>query len=277
VTSTSRPQPDATSVDPDDELRRLRARVDELERAVGVERETSAELRAIDDVRNTFLAAVSHDLRTPLAAIMGLARTLERRELGEDDARDLAARIGANARRLDRMVTDLLDLDRLATGVVEWSPHPTDVAELVARIVADSDVLDGREVHVETSEARAQVDATQVERIVENLLANAVRHTPPEAGIWVSVRPENGGALIAVEDDGPGVPADQRRAVFEPFRRAGADHAASVGVGLAVVARFAELHGGRAWVEEREGGGASFRVWFPERQGGGLRPPEPPD
>jgi signal transduction histidine kinase len=228
-------------------------------------------------VRNAFLAAVSHDLRTPLAAIMGLARTLERRELGEDDAKDLAARIGTNARRLDRMVTDLLDLDRLATGAVESLPQRTDVADLVERIVADSDVLDGREVQVETSEALAQVDAAQVERIVENLLANAVRHTPPEARIWVSVRPHDGGALVVVEDDGPGVPADERRAVFEPFRRAGADHAASVGVGLAVVARFAELHGGRAWVQERDGGGASFRVWFPERQGGGVAPPEPPD
>jgi signal transduction histidine kinase len=91
------------------------------------------------------------------------------------------------------------------------------------------------------------------------------------------VRSDDGGALVAVEDDGPGVPAEDRRAVFEPFRRVGADHAASVGVGLAVVARFAALHGGRAWVQEREGGGASFRVWFPERQGGGVAPPEPPD
>jgi two-component system sensor histidine kinase KdpD len=276
VTSPSGPRPDAPSVDLDDDLRRLRARVDELELAIRAERQTVAELRAIDEVRNAFLAAVSHDLRTPLAAIMGLARTLERRELDEDDARDLAARIGANARRLDRMVSDLLDLDRLATGVVESSPHRSDLAEMVARIVANSDVLDGREVAVETSEALAQLDAAQVERIVENLLANAVRHTPPEALIWVSVRPEDGGALLAVEDDGPGVPDDQRAAIFEPFRRAGADHAASVGVGLAVVARFAELHGGRAWVQERVGGGASFRVWFPERTGGNDPPPEPP-
>jgi two-component system sensor histidine kinase KdpD len=276
VTSPSGPRPDAPSVDLDDDLRRLRARVDELELAIRAERQTVAELRAIDEVRNAFLAAVSHDLRTPLAAIMGLARTLERRELHEDDARDLAARIGANARRLDRMVSDLLDLDRLATGVVESSPHRSDLAEMVARIVANSDVLDGREVAVETSEALAQLDAAQVERIVENLLANAVRHTPPEARIWVSVRPEDGGALLAVEDDGPGVPDDQRAAIFEPFRRAGADHAASVGVGLAVVARFAELHGGRAWVQERVGGGASFRVWFPERTGGSDPPPEPP-
>jgi two-component system sensor histidine kinase KdpD len=277
VTSPSRRQQDETPADLDDELRRLRTRVDELERAVVAERETAAELRAIDDVRNAFLAAVSHDLRTPLAAIMGLARTLERREVGEDDAKDLAARIGVNARRLDRMVTDLLDLDRLSTGAVESSPHRVDLAELVAGIVAASDVLDGREVQVQTREALAQVDKTQVERIVENLLANAVRHTPPESRIWVWVRPEEGGALLAVEDDGPGVPVDQRGAVFEPFRRAGADHAASVGVGLAVVARFAGLHGGRAWVEEREGGGASFRVWFPERQGGGAAPAERPD
>jgi signal transduction histidine kinase len=273
VTPPSEPRPPAISTDQDDELLLLRARVDELEAALEAERETSGELRALDDVRNAFLAAVSHDLRTPLAAILGLALTLERHELDEAEAKDLAGRIAANARRLDRMVTDLLDLDRLSKGLVEPVVQPADLGELVPRIVADSDLLDARRVNVQASEAPVQVDVAQVERIVENLLANAVRHTPRESRIWVSVRRDGVGALIAVEDDGPGVPADQRRAIFEPFRRAGAEHATSVGIGLAVVARFAELHGGRAWVVEREGGGASFRVWLPERPEGAAGEP----
>jgi two-component system OmpR family sensor kinase len=108
------------------------------------------------------------------------------------------------------------------------------------------------------------IDAAKLERIVENLLANTARHTPPDATVWVATRPENGGVLLLVEDDGPGIPEHLREIVFEPFRQ-GSDgvHAPGLGVGLALVQRFAELHGGRAWVEEREGGGASFRVWLP--------------
>jgi signal transduction histidine kinase len=108
------------------------------------------------------------------------------------------------------------------------------------------------------------VDGAKVERIVENLLANAVRHTSVGTQIWIRVNASDDGVLIAVEDAGPGVPEDLRIAVFEPFRQ-GTEGGPSpgVGIGLSLVARFSELHGGRAWVEEREGGGASFRVFLP--------------
>jgi signal transduction histidine kinase len=114
---------------------------------------------------------------------------------------------------------------------------------------------------VDTAPLEIWADAAMVERIVENLLRNAVKHTPGDARIWVRVEREGDAALLIVEDDGPGVPADTREAIFEPFSQ-GASPARStgLGVGLAVVARFAALHDGRAWVEEREGGGASFRV-----------------
>jgi PAS domain S-box-containing protein len=237
-----------------------------LEEALAVEREAAQRLRALDEMKNTFLQAVSHDLRTPLAAILGLAVTLERAdiELGSEDTRDLAARIAANARKLDRMVADLLDLDRLARGIVEPRLYPTDVGALVTRVVGDSDLAASRRVLVETEEVVVNVDAAKVERIVENLLANTARHTPDDTRVWIRVERAEGGALIVVEDDGPGIAAAHREAVFEPFRQGpdAPEHSPGVGVGLTLVARFAELMGGRAWVQERQGGGASFRVYL---------------
>jgi K+-sensing histidine kinase KdpD len=217
-------------------------------------------------MKNTFLQAVSHDLRTPLAAILGLAVTLERSDLDleVDETRDLAKRIATNARKLDRMVTDLLDLDRLARGIVEPKLHPTDVGALVRRVAGESDMMRQGRIQVDAPPIVVSIDASKVERIVENLLANTARHTPAGTRVDVRVEHAEGGVIIAVEDRGPGVPTDLREAIFEPFRQGpqASPHSPGVGVGLALVARFAELQGGRAWVQEREGGGASFRVFL---------------
>lgn len=239
---------------------------DKVARALAVERDAAQRLRSVDEMKNTFLQAVSHDLRTPLAAILGLAITLERGDLalGATDIHDLATRIAANARKLDRMVTDLLDLDRLARGIVEPKLHPTDVSELVGRVVAGSDLASTGRVILDVEPVTVNVDGAKVERIVENLLANASRYTPEGSSVWVRVHPADAGVTIVVDDEGPGIAAGMRDVVFEPFRQGpGApEHAPGVGIGLALVARFAELMGGRAWVEESPAGGASFRVYL---------------
>ena len=245
---------------------------EQLARALEVEREATRRLRALDEMKNTFLQAVSHDLRTPLAAILGLAITLERGDvhLEEDDAKDLARRIAGNARRLDRLVTNLLDLDRLARGIVTPNLQPTDVGAVVQRVLSESELIPDARLRTDIRPVTVRADGSKVERIVENLLANTVRHTPPTATIWVSVTATDEGALLAVEDDGAGVAEDLRDTIFEPFQQ-GPDaprHSPGVGVGLTLVRRFAELHGGRAWVEDRGGGGASFRVLLP------FEPPE---
>jgi signal transduction histidine kinase/GAF domain-containing protein len=232
------------------------------------EREATQRLRALDDMKNTFLEAVSHDLRTPLTSILGSALTLEHAglDIPREDATDLLGRIAANARKLERLLSDLLDLDRLQRGIVSPQRRPTDVGALVAQTVEESDLLSGRTIHVDAGSVTANVDAAKVERIVENLLANAARHTPVEVPLWVRVARQDGGILLVVEDAGEGVPDEMKGAVFEPFRQGNGSPNPSpgVGVGLSLVARFAELHGGRAWVEDRAGGGASFRVVLPD-------------
>jgi PAS domain S-box-containing protein len=230
------------------------------------EREAAERLRALDDMKNTFLAAVSHELRSPLTSILGLALTLERApDIEGTDRDDLLSRLAANAKKLDRLLKDLLDIDRLNRGIVEPQYRVTDVGALARRTVEHLDALVGREVLVQTDPVVIPVDPPKVERIVENLLMNAVRHTESDRRIWLLVGPYEGGVRISVEDDGPGVPAELRAAIFEPFRQGPtrSPHAPGTGIGLSLVARFAELHGGRAWVDEREGGGAAFHVVIP--------------
>jgi PAS domain S-box-containing protein len=233
------------------------------------EREATQRLRNLDEMKNTFLEAVSHDLRTPLTAILGSAITLEGSlaQLSDTDVRDLVGRIATNAKKLERLLADLLDLDRLQRGIVAPQRRPTDLAALVARAVDELDDPAGHPIETDVAPGTFSLDAAKTERIVENLLTNAVRHTPAGTAIWIRAEAAPGGVSIAVDDAGPGVPPTLAEAVFEPFRQApgsSSEHAPGVGIGLSLVRRFAELQGGRAWVEGREGGGASFRVFLPE-------------
>jgi PAS domain S-box-containing protein len=238
-----------------------------MREALEREQQATRQLRALDEAKNVFLSAVSHELRTPLAAIVGIALTLQRARssLAEDDGADLVDRLAANAGKLDRLLSDLLDLDRLNRGIVTPKLRPTDLAALVTRIGTEWQDP-GRPLKLAVEPVVAQVDPAKVERIVENLLANAARHTPPDTPVWVRVARQDQGVLIAVEDAGGGVPPQLRATLFEPFRQGPEvpTHAPGVGIGLTLVARFAELHGGRAWVEERPGGGSSFRVLLPD-------------
>lgn len=232
------------------------------------EREAAQRLRALDDMKNTFLEAVSHDLRTPLTSILGSALTLEQTELAlpREDALDLVGRIAANARKLERLLSDLLDLDRLQRGIVSPQRRPTDIAELIERSVAGTEKTSDRDIRVAVDPITASIDAAKVERILENLISNAIRHTPDGTPISIRAVGQDGGVLIVVEDEGPGIPEELHEAVFEPFRQApgsSSEHSPGVGVGLSLVRRFAELHGGRAWLEDREGGGSSFHVFLP--------------
>lgn len=250
---------------------RKRAEAD-LEQALQIERAAVDRLREADEMKNAFLTAVSHDLRTPLSSILGNAVTLEHEEelqISPEDRRILARSLAAKARQLTRIVTDLLDLDRLTHGGTELSRTPVDVGALMRRCVSNAELGD-RTVLVEGRSFTVELDPPMVERIVENLLSNAERHTPAGTTVWVRANPSpDGGALISVEDDGPGVPGELREMLFRPFERgpSASPHTPGVGVGLSLVASFAALHGGRAWVDERPGGGAAFNVLLPGRPG----------
>jgi signal transduction histidine kinase len=241
------------------------------------ERDVSEGLRELNEMKDTLLHAVSHDLRNPLTAIMGSVQTLERAsqlQLTPEQSTGLLNAIDTSARRLHRMISDLLDLDRLDRGDVKPDRQPTDLRELVRRLIHEANFLDRHPARVESERVVISVDAGKVERIVENLLVNATKYTPTGSPVCVRLETVPEGALLSVEDEGPGVPDELKEAIFQPFRQA-EQGSSGAGIGLSLVAKFAELHGGRAWVEDRPNGGAAFKVLLaaPEedRESAGLR------
>lgn len=233
--------------------------------ALADQRRAAEELARLQDMQRAFLQAVSHDLRTPLTVILGLAEILERRvdALTEAQQVRLRARLTENARRLADLLTDLLDVDRLTRGVIEPNRRNTDVAALARQTIAHLDT-DTHELSLPEGAVFAEVDPAQIGRVIENLVANAVKHTPPGTRIAVSCRRSDGGIELVVEDGGPGIAADQQQHIFDPFVRGEErDPSPGSGIGLALVREFARLHGGDARLEHSADGGSRFVVQLP--------------
>lgn len=235
------------------------------------ERDAAERLRHLDAMKDTFLQAVSHELRTPLASVYGYGLTLQREYdvLSDEQRRQMTDRLVVNADRLRRLLDDLLDVNRLSAGAVEVQAERVDLATLAMDVASRVEMRHHR-LHVDARGSRIMAESRKVERIVENLLNNASKHTPAGTTVWLRTESIEGGALLTVEDDGGGVSGDLKFEIFEAFRQgAESQHAASpgTGIGLNLVAMFAELHHGHAWVEDRWGGGASFKVFLPDDPG----------
>ena len=224
-------------------------------------------LATLDRLKDTLLHTLSHDLKAPLTAIVVAASTLERLdgELDEEMRNHLLRTLVERSKAMNALLTDLLDLDRLDSGITAPRRYPLELTQLVRSLLAKTDAAGAELVDVEGRDCRANVDPPKVERIVENLIANAAAHAPAGSRIRIRCWREGDAAVITVEDEGPGVPAELRDRVFEAFYR-GPDalRRPGSGMGLSLVARLTEMHGGRAWVQDREGGGASFRVLLPD-------------
>ncbi|MBW3620248.1 MAG: HAMP domain-containing histidine kinase [Actinobacteria bacterium] len=223
---------------------------------------TVVERADLEEMKTAFLSAVSHELRTPLAVVMGTATTLRHRggQLRADQTQLLTERLEAHAHRLDRLLTDLLDIDRLARGVIEPRRREVDLSLMASRLV-DALEVTTHPVKLYGSGVRADIDGPQVERIIENLVRNAVKYTPAGTPIEISLQRLPDRVCILVEDRGPGVPDIAKTSILEPFVRLDADHPSpGTGIGLSLVRRFAQLHGGDIEVRDRPGGGATFSV-----------------
>jgi two-component system, OmpR family, sensor histidine kinase KdpD len=214
-------------------------------------------LRRSDALKTALLRAVSHDLRSPLTAILASADALASPglSLGAEDRLGLAETIRGEAARLDRVVGQLLDLSRLEAGAVEPHRELWHVDELAGQALAGLGADAARvrlEIRPETPPV--EVDAAQVERVLANLIDNALHYSPP--GSRVVVRAESGATELRlhVVDSGPGLPAEERDALFQPFRRGSARQRGS-GLGLSIARGFAEANGGRLWAQDDPAGG----------------------
>jgi two-component system sensor histidine kinase KdpD len=251
-----------------------------LERARLAESAGAARLAAESErLRSTLLSSVSHDLRTPLAAITGAASgLLVEPPPGNEARRELAATVLEEADRLNRLVANLLDMTRLEAGTLEpkrdWHSLEEVVGGALARVERQAQ---GRPLAAEVSPELplVAIDAVLVEQALVNLLENALRHGAPQAGaagvVKVTARRDGPLAVVSVEDDGPGFPPEQAERLFDKFFRA--KEGPGAGLGLAIARAVVTAHGGRIWAEPRAPRGAAFRFTLPI----GEAPPTPPD
>lgn len=230
------------------------------------ERRIAEELRELDEMKTAFLSAVSHELRTPLTSVLGFAETARRHVAQADpDLTHYLERLLANARRLQILMDDLLDVDRLSRSEVAPRLHEVDLADLARRSVRSREAP-AHWFHLDLTPVTLPLDQVMIDRVIDNLVRNAGRHTPTGTNVWVRVMPTDEGARLVVEDDGPGVPPPDRERVFDPFQQGrGVSTQASpgTGIGLSLVRRFVEAHGGTVRLDERPGGGARFTLELP--------------
>ncbi|HKO23439.1 MAG TPA: ATP-binding protein [Chloroflexota bacterium] len=230
----------------------------------------AAALEEADQVKTALLSSVSHDLRSPLAAIKTAVTGLltPGADLDPQGRTDLLAAIDEETDRLTHLVANLLDLSRIQGGALRPRKEWVDIAEIVLAAV---DRLASRfpahaiGVSVPDDLPLLPVDYARVDQVLSNLIENAASYAPPGTSITVTVQPEHGGIALRVRDEGPGIPRAERERVFEPFYRGAATEALrpGSGLGLAICRGIVEAHGGWIRVEPTDGPGASIALWLP--------------
>ncbi len=220
-------------------------------------------LRRSDLVKTALLRAVSHDLRSPLTGITTAIGALRSNTLvfSEEDRQVLLDTIAVDAERLGRLVGDLLDLSRLEAGGAEPDAEVWALDDLVREAVRD--LPGGDRVDLAGEGPLVNVDPVQIQRVIANLVENALKFSPPSAHVHVRITATRQEAIVRVVDQGPGLDAGELERVFEPFYRGGSNQRSGAGLGLAIARGFAAANGGRVWAESRPSQGATFALALP--------------
>ena len=243
------------------------------------EREQVARLRSLDQLQRSFVSAVSHELRTPLTCIKTSVDLLDIEEndpagsRGGDRA-EMIQTIRHHVARLEALVTDLLESTMLEAGQITLSRQPTDPASLVQRAVEALRPLSDRrrqtvQVHMPETMSPVHVDRRRMEQVLTNILSNAIRYTPKQGRILISLSGSTDSLQVSVSDNGPGIPDEDQAHVFEKFYVVSNSHSTSrLGLGLYIAREIVELHGGHIWLESQLGKGSTFCFQVPRAMEG---------
>jgi signal transduction histidine kinase len=226
-----------------------------------------AQVQESNRKQREFISVVSHEFRTPLTAIHGLSELMSEDELPPEQVREFSRDINADAQRLERMITEILDFDRLESGRMVIAPKNVDLGAYVRGAVEAFRVVAPQHTFVsDVGGLSVKADPDKLAQILTNLLANATKYTPPGSTIMVRAAAEGAMTHVIVEDDGPGIPPNALERIFERYYRIESKdrpQVAGTGLGLPIVRQIVELHGGRVWCESEEGHGAAFHFTLP--------------
>ena len=225
-----------------------------------------------EQMRNALLSSVSHDLRTPLTVIAGSASSLVEGEkhLDSETKQELAQSIYEEARRLDRLVHNLLEMSRLQSGQAQFNKEWHVLEEVIGCALAqlDSQLRDHPvTIHLPPDLPLVKIDDLLMERVVINLLENAMKYTPPGTALEISGGIQDQVILVTIADRGPGLPVGAEERIFEKFYQVAPGSARGAGLGLTICRSIIEAHGGRIWASHRPGGGAIFSFTIPLAKG----------
>lgn len=269
ATNGSRGAPEPWRVEVVERLAAQAGRALEHARRFADEQRAAQRLSELDGLKNDFMSNVSHELRTPLTVIQGLTHTLRVRSdrIPEEQQRDLLERVVANAERLEEMIGSLLDYSRFEEDGIRLSTEVFDLSALVSATAARLHPLLGdRPLTLDIGgSAPVEADRVLLEHVVENLLTNAAKHTPPGTPLHIEAVSGGGRVRVAVADEGPGIPAQELPRLTDRFYRgrAATDASKGLGLGLALVTQILEAHGSTLRISSEEGRGASFGFSLP--------------
>ena len=260
-----------------DEASQVRAYARALEEASAELRAANEALKSLDQMKDDFMSSVTHELRTPLTSIRALSELmLDTPEMDDDQRAEFLGIIVAESERLGRLVNQVLDMAKIESGMAEWHSEALDLRALIlAAVKSTSELFRSRGATVEMALPDAatfvRADPDRLTQVMVNLLSNAAKFVPDGAGrVEVSLREEPGALVVAVRDNGPGVPEADQAGIFEKFRPGGdaLTRPAGTGLGLPISRRIVEHLGGEMWLESESGGGACFAFRLPLQPGG---------
>jgi signal transduction histidine kinase len=233
------------------------------------QRRAVEQLEKLNSAKSNFVSIVSHEFRTPLTGIQGFSELMRDEDLSVVEMKEYAGDINKDAQRLNRMITEMLDLDRMESGQMTLNRERTDINAVIAEAADRLSANAGRHpIHLRCDPdlPLIEIDTDKIKQVLLNLLSNAVKYSPEGGPITITTRVEGGMVHVFVRDEGMGIPPDSLDKVFERYSRieSGATrYIQGTGLGLPISRQIIEMHGGRAWVESTLGEGSVFQFTLP--------------